>query len=127
LTDAEMAADMVDDDGLAGEGAGDVQQVGKLREEVPGIEGEAELPELGEAFAELLVEQAVAGNRPRDKLARRAFVPRRAVAHAAEAAVGDGDLGLQDAAHAGAQHHVGPPDDPLAGPRLPALARGAPP
>ena len=37
-----------------------IQQVGKLREEVPGIEGEPELAELGEAFAELRIEQAMA-------------------------------------------------------------------
>ena len=52
---------MIDDDGLAGKGAGEVQQVGKLRKEVPGIEGEPELAEFGEAFAELRIEQAVAG------------------------------------------------------------------
>src|SRR5688572_20938425 len=66
LADAEMAADMVDDDGLTGEGAGCVQQVGKLRKEVPGVESKSELAELGEAFAELRIEQAMAGDRPRD-------------------------------------------------------------
>ena len=116
---------MIDDDGLPGKGAGEIQQVGKLRKEVPGIEGEPELAEFGEAFAERRIEQAVAGDRPRDMLARLAFVPRRAVAHAAEAAAGHGDLGLQHRAYAAAQHQVGPADDRLAGACLAVLAGGA--
>jgi hypothetical protein len=46
-----------------------------LRKEVPGVESEPELAELGEAFAERRIEQAVAGDRPRDMLARFAFIP----------------------------------------------------
>src|SRR5438105_11875223 len=105
---------MVDDDGRAGKGAGEVDQVGKLRMEVPGIEAQPERAELGEAFAECRVEQAVRWNSPGDMLADHAVVMRGAVAYAAKAAAAGLDLGLQHLAHAGTQHQVGPADDRLA-------------
>ena len=37
LADAQHAADMVADDRLVGEGAGEIDQVGQLRMEVPGV------------------------------------------------------------------------------------------
>ena len=46
MTDAQNTADMVDDDGLVRESARQIDEVGKLRMEVPGIEGEAELADL---------------------------------------------------------------------------------
>src|ERR1700716_2529729 len=45
------------------------------------------------------------------------------VAHAAEGAAADGDLGFQHGAHPGAQHEVDPADDRLADARLAVLAR----
>ena len=51
MTDAQNTADMVEDDGLVRERARQIDEVGKLRMEVPGIEGEAELGQFGEAFA----------------------------------------------------------------------------
>src|SRR5262245_51917825 len=79
--DAQNATDMVHDDRLPGKGPREIDQVRKLRMEVPGIEGEAKLAEFGETFAELRIEQAPGRDRARHELADDAVVPRGAIAH----------------------------------------------
>src|SRR4051794_21524218 len=93
--------------------------------EVPRIEGEAEPAELGEALAELRIEQALGRNRSRHEPPDDAVVPRGAVAHAAEAPAAGADLGFEDVAHAPAEHQVGPADDRLADARRAVVARRA--
>src|SRR6516225_4386043 len=50
--DPEHAADMVEDDRRAGEGAGEIDRVRQLRMVLPGFEAEAERPDLRKTFAE---------------------------------------------------------------------------
>ena len=68
---------MVDDDGLPGKGAGQVEEVGKLRKEVPRIEGEAELAEFGEALAERRDRAGGAGGSAARRAGRRRLRPTR--------------------------------------------------
>ena len=109
--DAERAADMVEHDGGAGEGASEVDQFGDLGMIQPGLEGHLHRRQAGEAFAEFDVTEQAGGGGVAGVVHRRVRIMGDDVADAAETVAAGVDMGFEDAIDGGAEAQVGVADD----------------
>ncbi len=91
----------------AGKGPREIDKVGDLRMEQPGIERQAELHEPRHAGTKVVAPVEAGAARHGAVADDRVGVPGRAMAHAAKAAGPGGDLGLEHVGHAIAQGQVG--------------------
>src|SRR5208282_826729 len=88
-SDRQWRAAMIEHDRRLREGAGQIDNVAELRLEHPGVKGETQRGEGCKPFAKALIEQQPRRTTCGERLERWVLAPGRAVADAAQAAVGD--------------------------------------
>jgi hypothetical protein len=101
-----------------------IDNIAQLGLEHPGVERQAERRKGGKSFAEALVQVQARPRGPAKSSEDGIVAPGRAVADAANAAVGHGDVPLQHALGARTEAQVDIADDPGDAARRPVCARG---
>ncbi len=96
LADAHHAAAMVDDNGGVGIGLGQVEQFRELRKEQPGVVGQAQRRQLGDASPVFRIQKQPRGCGGEGIGERSVGIPGGEVAHASEASAAGGKVGFQD-------------------------------
>src|SRR5437879_2455313 len=115
-TDAGGSADMVADDGRIGKGAREIDQVAELGVKQPGVEGQPEPAERGEAAAEIRIEEKTGWRVGAGRL-DAVLVPRGDIADTAKAPAGSGNMRFQCRPGAVADTQIDIADDAGAGTR----------
>src|SRR6516165_593552 len=123
-TDRDRSADMIEYDPRLREGTRQIDDVAELSLEGPGVESQIQRDQRRKAFAEVLVQVQSRPGGPAEALEHRIVAPCRAVANAADAAVGDGDVSLEHALGARSEAQIDIADDSGDATCRPVIARG---
>src|SRR6516225_9480655 len=122
-TDRDRSADMIEHDPRLREGTREIDDVAELGLEDPSVESQIQRDERRKAFAEVLVQVQSRPGGPAEALEHRIVAPGRAVANAADAAVGDGDVSLEHALGARSEEQIDIADDSGDATCRPVIAR----
>src|SRR5499427_9206690 len=123
-TDRDRSADMIEHDPRLREGTRQIDDVAELGLEDPSVESQIQRDQRRKAFAEVLVQVQSRPGGPAEALEHRIVAPGRAVANAADAAVGDGDVSLEDALGTRTEAQIDIADDSGDATCRPVIARG---
>src|SRR5258707_12100221 len=123
-TDRDRSADVIEHDPRLREGTRQIDDVGELGLEDPSVESQIQRDQRRKAFAEVLVQVQSRPGGPADALAHRIVAPARAVAKAADAAVGDGDVSLEHALGSQSKAQIDIADDSGDATYRPVMVRG---
>src|SRR5262249_33521095 len=123
-TDRDRSADMIEHDPRLREGSRQIDDVAELTLEDPSVESQIRRARRRNAFADVLARVKSGPGGPAEALEHRIVAPGRAVANAADAAVGDGDVSLEHALGAGSEAQIDIADDSGDATCRPVIARG---
>src|SRR5258708_37250352 len=93
-TDRDRSTDVIEHDPRLREGMRQIDDVAELGLEDPSVESQIQRDERRKAFPEVLVQVQSRPGGPAEAPEHRILAPGRAVANAADAAIGDGEVAL---------------------------------